>query len=133
MYDCTKDIMACWRIVLLVRERREPYFPYQILCLGAQMSYEIQYRQVIEGIEMEQIFRVHNGETFVINETANAENVESEVFVGVRSALPVPRFADYSRIAIGVEDESAVGRRKNISQDFAADLRWDPQKWWIGV
>jgi hypothetical protein len=55
VYDGTKDVMACWRIVLLVRERREPYFPYQTLCLRAQVSYEIEYRQVIEGVEVEQI------------------------------------------------------------------------------
>jgi hypothetical protein len=133
MYDRTKDVMACWRVVLLVREGREPYFPYQTLCLGAQMSYEIEYRQIIEGVKVKQILRVHDGETLVIDEAASPEDVETEVLVGVRSALAIPRFADYSRIAISVEDKSAIGRWKNISEDFAANLRWDPQKWWIGV
>jgi hypothetical protein len=118
MYDRTKDVMACWRVVLLVREGREPYFPYQTLCLGAQMSYEIEYRQIIEGVKVKQILRVHDGETLVIDEAASPEDVET---------------ADYSRIAISVEDKSAIGRWKNISEDFAANLRWDPQKWWIGV
>lgn len=69
----------------------------------------------------------------MVNEATSAENVESEVLVRVRPALAIPSFADYSRIAISVEDESAIGRWKNISQDFAADLRRNPQKWWIRV
>lgn len=115
MNDRTKDIVACWWIILLVRERRKPNFPDQALCLGAEMPYEIQNRQVVEGIEVKQVLRVHDGKTLMIDKAAGSENIESEVLVWVRSALAVPLLADYSRVAIGVEDESVVRRWKDIS------------------
>ena len=55
MYDRTEDIVACRWVVLLVRERRQSNLPDKALRLGAEVSYEIQYRQIVEGIEVEQV------------------------------------------------------------------------------
>lgn len=69
----------------------------------------------------------------MINKAAGSENIESQVLVGVWAALAIPLPADYSRVAISVENESVVGRRKDISQDLATNLRRDPQKGRVSV
>ena len=51
----------------------------------------------------------------MVDEATGPNNIESEVLVGVRSTLAVPLLTGHSRIAVGVDDESVVGRRKDIS------------------
>lgn len=59
--SCAKNVMRLWRIVLVVRERCQPDFAYLIFGLRTQMPYEIEDWQIIEGVEMEQVFRIHDG------------------------------------------------------------------------
>lgn len=59
------------------------------------MPYKVQDGQIVESVEMKQVLRVHYRKTFVIDETACPEDVESKMLVGVRSALAVPFLADH--------------------------------------
>jgi hypothetical protein len=72
------------------------------------MSDEIQYWQIIESIEVEEVFGVHDGKTLMVNQTVRPEDVESK-FIGVGPALAIPFLADYSGVAVGVEAESLSG------------------------
>jgi hypothetical protein len=81
---------------MLIRERSEPDFSNQALGFRTKMSYKIQYGQIIESVEVKQIFRIHNRKTFVIDQTARPKDVEPQVLVGMRPAFAVPFFADDS-------------------------------------
>ena len=77
---------------------------------------------------MKEVFGVHDGKAFVIDQTAGPEYIEPQMLVGMWPALAVPFFADNSRIAVGIEHEPVVRRWKYMSQDLAADFRRNPQK-----
>jgi hypothetical protein len=45
---------------------------------------------------MELILRVHDRETFMVDETVGAKDIESKVLIRVRPAFTIPLFADNS-------------------------------------
>ena len=83
---------------MLIREQRKP---------DLQMSYEIQNRQIVESVEVEKVLRVHDGKTFVVDQSVRPENVEREL-VRMRATLTIPFFVDDFGVAVGVEAESFV-------------------------
>ena len=133
MNNRAEDIVAGRWIVLVVREWCESDLSNKTFCLRTKVSYEIQNRQVVEGIEVKQVLRVHDGKTFVVDQAAGAEDVKPKMLVGVRPALAIPLLGDGCRVAIGVEDKPVVRGRQYISQYLAAELGRYPQERWIGV
>lgn len=131
MNNRAKDIVACRWVALLVRQRCEPDFTHHAFGFWTKVPYEIQNRQIIESVEVKQIFRVHNGETFVVDEAARSEDVEPQMLVRMWSAFAIPLLADYRGVAVRVEDEPLVGRGEHISEDLPPDFRGNSQKRWI--
>ena len=93
---------------MVVREWCESNLPDKTFCLRTKVTYEIQNRQVVEGMEMKQVLRVHNGKTFVVDQAAGAEDVKPNMLIGVRPALAIPLLGDGCRVAIGVENKPVV-------------------------
>lgn len=58
MDDSAKCVMIGRLLVSILCKRRETDFSYQALCFRAQMSYEVQDRQIVEGVKVEEIFRI---------------------------------------------------------------------------
>jgi hypothetical protein len=56
MNYCEETVVRRRRVILLVSKRGEADFAYEVLRLGAQVSYEIQHRKIIESIEMKLVF-----------------------------------------------------------------------------
>jgi hypothetical protein len=81
---------------------------------------------------VEQILRVHDGQTLVVDQPVGPENVEREL-VGVRATLAIPLLVDDFGVAVGVEAKSLVRRWDDISEDFAPDFGWDPEQWRVIV
>lgn len=107
---------------MFIREWRKTNFPDQTLRLRAEMAYEIENRQVVESIKVKQVFRVHNGKTFVVDQAAGPKYVKPQMLVRVRPALAIPLLADDGRVAVGIKDEPIVRGGQHISQDLATDF-----------
>jgi hypothetical protein len=106
VYDGAKGIVVGRLLVLIIRERCQPDLPYQTLGFGAQMSYEVQNRQIVEGVEVEEVFGIEYGETFVIDQTTCAENVQCQR-IGMRPAFLVEFFTNCGSLAVGVKKEAS--------------------------
>lgn len=84
------------------------------------MPYEIQHRKIIESIEVKLVFRKYYGKTLVVDQAVDAKYVEGQILVRMRPTFAIPLFADDIRIAIGVEQESLVGRWQDVSEYLAS-------------
>ena len=62
----------------------------------------------------------------MVNEAICPKDVERQL-VWMRTAFAIPLFANDSRVAVGVEQESVRGGRDDVSENFAPDLGWDAQ------
>lgn len=71
VYHSTKRIVVRL-VVRIVGEKCQPDFPDLAFGLGAQVAYKVQNGQVVESIEMEKILRIHDGKTFMIDQSVRS-------------------------------------------------------------
>lgn len=90
------------------------------------MSNKIEHRKVVEGVKVEEVFGIQDGEAFVVDETIGAQYVKAQ-FVGMRTVFAVPFLADDGGITICVEQKAPVGGRQHEPEDVSSDLSRQPQ------
>lgn len=69
----------------------------------------------------------------MVDEAVGAEDVERQILVWMGPAFAIPLLTDGAGFAIGVEQESLVGRRQHITKNLSADFGGDPEQGRIAV